>query len=145
MSGYAQSEGYSSITSSRYETDDVLLAPFPNELHEYDFPQGSYSEESYSRNETKSELQQTMNVLPMNQAIAPSLASMPKSDRKLSLPQMPNVFSEHDKMPHLIRVPRPSVVTNSRDASQRRMSSISTQYFSKGNVVGGNNLKTTPM
>ena len=143
MSGYAQSEGYSSIASSRYETDDVQLAPFPNELHEYDFPQGSYSEESYSRNDAESELQQTMDVLPMSQAIAPSLASMPKSDRKLSLPQMPNVFSEHDKVPQAIQVPRPSVVTNSRDA-QRRRSSVSAQYFSKGNVVGGNCLKISP-
>lgn len=133
MSGYAQSEGYSSVASSRYDMDEgILSAPFANDLHGYDYQRSSHSESSYSRYGDEARLPQSINELPMSQEMAPSFRSMPSDGRKLSLPQTPNVFSDHESLSQSIRVPRTSIVTNTRDSSERRMLSVDTQYSSKG-------------
>ena len=138
MSGYAQSEDYSSIISSRHEMEEVLARPFASDHHGYDYQRSSYSESSYSRHEDEPELQQTMDILPLSQGLAPSSANMPSPGRNLSLPQMPNVFSDHETMSQVSRVSRTEVVSDTRVLNERRESSANTRHISKGMTL--NNL-----
>ena len=134
MSGYPQSEEYSSVASSQYDIEGgALSAPFANDLHGYDYQRSSYSESSYSRFDDEAKMPQSVNELPMSQELAPSFRSMPSSGKKLSLPQMPNVFSDNESMSRSSRETRTSIVTNDRDSFERRVSSVDSQYLSKGN------------
>ena len=66
-------------------------------------------------------------------AMAPALGAGPTTGKKLSLPQMPNVFAEHDLMSQAADDRRSSVVTESRNVSERRVSTASVQNATEGN------------
>lgn len=144
------------MISSKGDLDEGASAtPFSSDLNEYQ--QSSYSESSYSRIEEELEVPQTLGsfqapqgaifgpteeagLAPIQEATlgpaqeaglgAPQRDQPSNMGKRLSLPQMPNVFSEHDlTMPSTTN--EGSVMTETTQISERRI-------ISEGNALNSN-------